>query len=357
MDSKIYLNVIKTLTPTYIHVLSLWSEGKTTMSNLMLVERVLSLCLRDDILEKNQYYIDTEDNLHTHTKYGPNDNVDFMEFHAWLVTYEQIMRDEGLVGNTGTGEDEADRESVFIDPFLTPFVHKRGAEVSNKPFEGEEEDEVDGADEEEDDEDRIITDSGDGQEEEDGGIVPPSDQSLKEVDEEETPVEEQPPEEEEEIEKLDADISQNTNEFSSFAFNMDWLDPDLEIEEPKDPIRCARCSEPFYLDESVCKKDADGKWCCPMCSSEMSDEEESKEEEEPPKEEFDPNDVIIINPPPYIPESKKDDDEEETVEKAHYNNDDIDPESLFAGILRHRAQQKGEDVKTQSTSLREDESQ
>ena len=349
MDSKIYLNVITTLTPTYVHVLSLWSEGKTTMSNLMLVERVLSMCLRDDILEKNKYYIETESRLQTHVMYGPNDNVDFMEFYAWLVTYEQIMRDEGLVGNTGTGEDEADRESVFIDPFLTPFVHKKGAEVSNKPFEEEEDDQVDGADEEEDDEDRIINLPGDGQEEEDGGIEPPSDQSLKEVDDTE---EEQPVEEEEEIEIIEGDISGNTNEFSSFAFNMDWLDPDLVMEEPKEPIRCARCSEPFYLDESVCKKDADGRWCCPKCSSEMDEDGEREEPaEEEPKEEFDPNDIIIIPGNPVVNESE--DDEDDKPEMKPYFNEDVDPESLFAGILRHRAQKKEEDVKSQPTGLRE----
>ena len=351
MDSKIYLNVIKTLTPTYIHVLSLWSEGKTTMSNLMLLERVLSMCMRDDILENNKYYKDTEEKLHTHSNYGPNDNVKFMEFYAWLVTFEQIMRDEGLVGNTGTGEDEADRESVFIDPFLTPFVHKKGAEVSNKPFEGEEDDQVDGADEEEDDEDRIINLPGDGQEEEDGGIEPPSDQSLKEVEdtEEEQPVEE----EEEEIETIEGDISGNTNEFSSFAFNMDWLEPDLEMEEPREPIRCPKCSEPFYLDESACKKDSDGRWCCPMCSSEMDENE--GEEEEPaevqPQEEFDPNDIIIIPGKPVVNETADDDDEEPVVKP--YFNEEVDPESLFAGILRHRAQKKGEDVKSQPTGLRE----
>jgi len=306
MDSKIYLNVIKTLTPTYIHVLSCWSEGDTTMSNLMILERVLSICLRDDILEKNPYYEDTENKLHTHAHYGPGETVDFLEFHAWLVTYEQIMRDEGLIGNTGTGEDEADRESVFIDPFLTPFVHKKGAEISVEPFDESEDVEVDGADEESDEFDRDESDSGDDSEGEYGGTEPPSEHP--ETEEQSVGVSETPLPDEEDV--LDDETDDDG--------------PPLGPPEPE-PVecKCPGCFDIFILDESVCKKSVDGEWYCVNCSRKI-DEEEDDELDEPLVQ--DESDILIIKP---------EDDEVggEQDEELKASGETRDPQDLFSYIV------------------------
>lgn len=219
MESKIYLNVIKTLTPTYIDLISSWSAGECTMSNLLTFERILSICLRDGIIEDNELYQKTEKDLGTHDHYQENDPVDHAEFNLWLITYEQIMRDEGLIGNTGTGEDDKDKESVFFDPFITPFVRKKGAEVSlSDPADDDADTFEDGADEESCDEDRASDDSGDESGPQDGGKPEESDHPEIEEEEDSEEVVQEEDQSDDEVE--------STDEFQSLAFNLDKLEPD-----------------------------------------------------------------------------------------------------------------------------------
>ena len=264
MDSKLFLNTIKVLNPTYLDLVSRLSKGDTMMSHLQTFERILSVCLRDNIIELNPLWMDTEAKLRTHSRFTPNDILSYDEFKAWAITYEQIMRDEGLVGNTGTGEDEADRESVFIDPFLTPFVRKRGTSVSKV-------DEADGGDGEgSEEEDRTDEEPWDG-EDASGGADILSDPETGEFEDEESDEEY---EDDEESDEGDEDGFDEKSEDESDEFiTEEEIDPDAENDEGVPGFHSFAFS--MNPDEVVQEGSDD----------EESDEDEFDEGEEPEPEE------------------------------------------------------------------------
>ena len=160
MQSKLFVNTASIITPTFLDLLSCYSQGDYCTAYLSVFELTLSSCLRDDILEKHELFIKTEKLLNTHKNRDKNRILSEQEFFLWIKTYEQIMREEGLVGNTGN--DDQDRESLFIDPFLSPFIKKKGSSVSFDFDEGE----IMDVKEEIEDNDRIESISG-GESEED----------------------------------------------------------------------------------------------------------------------------------------------------------------------------------------------
>ena len=124
MDGKLFVNITRMLTPTYNELIQAYSEGDCCMSYLSTFELVLSACLRDDVLEHIPYFEKSENTLHTHTRYSKNSIIPEGEFWLWLKTYEQIMRDEGLIGNSGDEDAERNRETAFLDGFIAPHVVK-----------------------------------------------------------------------------------------------------------------------------------------------------------------------------------------------------------------------------------------
>ena len=124
MEGKLFVSVIRQLNPTYNDLLLAYSKQDTRISYLRSFELILSACLRDDILEKDPKYIELENQLHTHSKYHNTDIMPPKEFWMWIKNLEQIMRDEGLIGASGDGDDDLVLDMVGLDPFIAPHIKR-----------------------------------------------------------------------------------------------------------------------------------------------------------------------------------------------------------------------------------------
>lgn len=111
-----YLNTPVLLNRAYQELVMYYSMGDTRCSYLRTFELILSLSCPDVQLWNREIYKKTESLLPL-----PNDTtvmINAETFRLWLITYEQIMRDIGLIDKNvveETKEEASEIGDIFLD--------------------------------------------------------------------------------------------------------------------------------------------------------------------------------------------------------------------------------------------------
>jgi hypothetical protein len=111
-----YLNTPALLNKAYQELIMYYSLGDTKCSYLKTFELILSLSCPDVQLWNREIYKRTEDLLPL-----PEDRtmtINPETFRLWLITYEQVMRDIGLIDKNISEEPKEDAVSEVGDIFL-----------------------------------------------------------------------------------------------------------------------------------------------------------------------------------------------------------------------------------------------